>query len=321
MDLAAIYEPVAGDLERLNHLLLEELRSDDAFIGQLIHHVLSTRGKMVRPALVFLSAQACGGAGEERLYIAAAVELIHVASLIHDDIIDQSDMRRGEATAHVRWGNQVAVLLGDYLFAKSFHLLSRVGHPLVAPAMAHATVGMSQAEIKQIKVGSTPHTNEETYFEIIEGKTARLFSAACQAGALVAGAALEEAEALATFGLNWGMAFQIVDDTLDLTSSPEVLGKPIASDIHGGKITLPMIIALKEGTPSDQERLRRLLQEPEGRFEEIRAVLDRYNAISAALDVARSYSERAATALRVLPESRAKRSLLELTEFVTSRVR
>ncbi len=322
MNLTAIYEPVRGDLDALRALLERELVSEDPFIGELVRHVLATPGKMVRPALVCLAAQASGGAGDARLWIAGAVELIHVASLIHDDIIDASEVRRGAATVNAQWGNQIAVLLGDYLFAKAFDLLSRVRDPHVSLAMAAASVEMSQAEILQIKYGGEPHEDEDVYFQIIRGKTAHLFSAACRAGGLAAGNP-RAAEALATYGLEWGMAFQITDDALDLTSHEEELGKPIHSDIRGGKVTLPVIRALRTATPLDRGRLMALLNGPlrDGQMDEVADLLERYHAVEYALGVAGGFSTRAAEALRVIPDGRAKDSLHRLTEFVVVRSR
>ena len=323
MDLARIYAPIQDDLDRLQELLERELITPDPFIGELVRHVLQTPGKMIRPALVCLSAQAAGGAGEARLWVAGAVELIHVASLIHDDIIDEADTRRSTPTVNVRWGNQVAVLLGDYLFAKAFDLLSRVRHTEVALAMARASVEMSQAEIMQIKYGSEPHEDEGVYFRIIGGKTAHLFSAACRSGGLAAGAP-EAAEALGVFGLEWGMAFQITDDALDLTSREEALGKPIRSDIRGGKVTLPLIHTLRSAAPDDRTRLLELLGQGmvmDGQMEEVERLLGRYRGVDYALATAAEYSRRAEAALALLPQSPARESLRALTEFVVVRSR
>lgn len=320
MDLATIFRPVRDDLDQLQEVLQRELASDDSFIGELVHHVLDTRGKLIRPALVCLSAQASGGAGDARLWIAAAVELIHIASLIHDDIIDASDVRRGIVTVNAQWGNQIAVLLGDYLFAKAFDLLSRVRHPEVAPTLAVATVKMSQAEILQIKYGQTPHEDEAIYLKIIAGKTAHLFSAACRVGALVARNP-ELADPLGAYGLQWGMAFQITDDALDLTSRAEALGKPIHSDIPGGKVTLPVIRSLQRASPEDHARLVRLLGTSmhDGHIPEVDALLRRYDGVAYALDVARKFSTDAASALKPLVAGPAKTSLEQLTEFVLVR--
>lgn len=323
LDLAEIYTPVRRDLDALEGLLREELVSEDPFIGELVSYVLSTRGKLVRPALACLSAEAIGGGEQERLYIAGTVELIHIASLIHDDIIDAADMRRGTPTVNVQWGNQIAVLLGDLLFARAFDLISRVRHPDVAPAVAEAAVRMSQAEIMQIEHASEPHSDERVYLRIIEGKTAALFAAACRAGGLVAGATAAQVAALADFGLAWGMSFQITDDALDLTSRTEELGKPIGSDIQGGKVTLPIIHTLRTAGEADRAALLRLLQlpSPDGKMEEVRLLLGRNGGIDYALDIAREYAERAAAALSALPASPAQESLRELTQFVLVRPR
>ncbi|HXF81222.1 MAG TPA: polyprenyl synthetase family protein [bacterium] len=322
MDLPRIYAPIQDDLDRLGALLERELIAPDPFIGELVRHVLATPGKMIRPALVCLSAQAGGGAGESRLWIAAAVELIHIASLIHDDIIDDADTRRNAPTVNVRWGNQIAVLLGDYLFARAFDLLSRVRDTGVAEVMARASVEMSQAEILQIKYGGEPHDDEAVYFRIIGGKTAHLFAAACRAGALAAGNA-RAAQALGVFGLEWGMAFQITDDALDLTSQAESLGKPIHSDIRGGKVTLPLIHTLRAAAPADRARLIELLADTsgDGRLAEVEVLLARYRGVEYALRTAAEYSRRAAAALAELPPTPARESLRALTEFVVVRAR
>jgi octaprenyl-diphosphate synthase len=322
VNLSTIYEPVQDDLTAVGALLERELISPDPFIGELVRHVLATPGKMVRPALVCLAAQASGGAGESRLWIAAAVELIHVASLIHDDIIDASDVRRGASTVNALWGNQIAVLLGDYLFAKAFDLLSRVRDPQVSLAMAAASVEMSQAEILQIKYGSGPHEEEDVYFRIIRGKTAQLFSAACRSGGLAAGNR-GAADALGRYGLEWGMAFQITDDALDLTSRTEELGKPIHSDIRGGKVTLPVIRVLRTASPPDQHTLRSLLAAGvrAGATDDVGRLLERYRAVEYALEVAGGYSARAAEALEPVPDGPAKESLRRLAEFVVMRSR
>jgi octaprenyl-diphosphate synthase len=291
---------------------------------------------MIRPALVCLSAQASGGPGKKsgrdgsspewaRLGVAGAVELIHVASLIHDDVIDAADRRRGRASVNALWGNQVAVLLGDYLFSKAFHLLVRLRQDEIAAAVAWATTRMSQAEIQQIKCGNRPHTDEKIYFDIIEGKTAELMSAACRCGALTTAAAEDAAAALSTFGLEWGMAFQITDDALDLTESADSLGKPIGSDIQTGKMTLPIIHALTHAPEADRQRLQEILHRTDGDHQEgmddVREILGRCGAIEHALDVARLRARRAAAALDSLERSPARESLMALVEFVTGRKR
>ncbi|MCS7236518.1 MAG: polyprenyl synthetase family protein [Armatimonadota bacterium] len=315
--LASAYAPVREDLDRLQHLLHQELAAHDPFLMELVSHVLQTRGKMVRPALAFLCARVAGGGGAHRDLLAAAVELIHVASLIHDDVIDEADRRRGHATPNARWGNHVAVLLGDYLFSKAFHLLSRTGRDDVASRVAFATVRMSQAELLQIKYGNTPHTDESIYFAIVEGKTAQLVSSACAGGALVGGAEGELVERLGAFGLHWGVAFQITDDTLDLTSDPEVLGKPIGSDVRGGKVTLPLIHALRTADEAGRRRLEAWIRS--GDLEPLRQALEASGSLAYALEVARQHAHRALQLLDTLPPGPERDSLAALTEFVVSR--
>ncbi len=322
-DLERIYAPVHGDLQRLGEVLRQELATDDPFIGELVTHVLATRGKLVRPALAFLSAAAAGGADEQRLWLAGTVELIHIASLIHDDVIDAADLRRGESTVNVVWGNQIAVLLGDYLFATAFDLISRVRHPQVSPTIAQAAVRMSQAEILATKHSGEPDEDEATYFAIIDGKTAALFSAACRAGALIAGAPVPVVNALTEFGRRWGLSFQITDDALDLTSTADTLGKPVGSDIDTGKVTLPVIAALRQASEPDRLRLQALLRAGAGDVvpSELRALVDRWGGVRYALDVARSLASGARATLETLPASPARGSLQDLAEFVVGRAR
>lgn len=321
--LDRIYAPVAGDLETLGGLLQRELATDDPFIGELVGHVLAARGKMVRPALALLSAAACGGADQQRLWLAGTVELIHMASLIHDDIIDSADLRRGTSTVNMLWGNQVAVLLGDYLFATAFDLVSRIRHPEVAPAIAMAAISMSQAEIQAVRIGGEPHDDEAAYYSIIEGKTARLFSAACRAGALIAGAPPAGADALGEYGLQWGMSFQITDDTLDLIGDRQALGKPVGSDADLGKVTLPVIAALRQAPEPDRQRMRALLRGPggDGPHAELRALVDRHGGVRHAMETARAFADRATAAIEGLPVGPAKASLIDLAAFVLVRAR
>jgi octaprenyl-diphosphate synthase len=379
--LDEIYAPIRPDLDAVLRFFRSELSSEDPFVGELVTHVLATRGKLLRPALACLSAAAAaprrgsvrGGANgpvhgaangpirggatrrfddgfEDRLGVAGAVELIHVASLIHDDVIDAADLRRGQASVNAVWGNQVAVLLGDFLFSKAFHILARLRAQGVATAMAAATVRMAQAEIMQIKYGNTPHTDERIYFGIIDGKTAALTCAACRCGALTAGAPREVADALAAFGLEWGTAFQITDDALDVTATADHLGKPIGSDIQTGKVTLPIIYALRDAPDTDARRLREILNADGDRglrlggdlpfgappggavrgavaaarvaaLDEVQAILARAGAVDRALGVARERAQRAARALDGVPPSPARDSLAALVEFVTVRSR
>lgn len=321
--LEQIYAPVAEDLGLLARLLRSELASSDPFVSGLVDHVLSVQGKLIRPALALLSASACGGADDQRFQLAATVELVHVASLIHDDIIDAADLRRGVPTVNERWGNQIAVLVGDYLFATAFRLASRIRHAQVAPALAEASVLMSRAEIMAASPGDRPYEDEARYYAIIEGKTAALFSAACRCGALIAGAPPDAAGAMAEYGLRWGVAFQITDDTLDLVGDPGLLGKPIGSDVGAGKITLPVIAALRNAPGPDRERLIDMLQRPPGPGfrDEMQGLLDRHGGFRYATDAAYRSAGAAAAALGVLPDGPARASLLRLADFVVARIR
>ncbi|MDQ2800577.1 MAG: polyprenyl synthetase family protein, partial [Armatimonadota bacterium] len=258
-------DPVGEDLAAIEALLQDEIRSDVRAAYAISGHTLSAGGKRLRPALVTLTAHAIGGPfPAATIYASAAsAELIHMASLIHDDVVDGASERRGRPTAGAAFGNQISVLVGDYLLAKSIYLAAREGNMDVIRVFSQVTVGLSEGEVLQITAKGDADTSEETYRKIIQKKTAGFIAGCCEIGAMLAGGSPAQIDALAAYGLNCGLAFQIADDLLDYLGDPRKTGKPQCSDLREGKMTLPLILALRDVSLDEREDLLTILQEPE----------------------------------------------------------
>lgn len=318
---------IGDDLAAIERLLNDEIRSDVRAAYAISGHTLSAGGKRLRPALVTLAARAV----QHHFPLvtvhasAAAAELIHMASLIHDDVVDNADSRRGRPTANAAFGNQISVLVGDYLLAKSIYLAAREGNLDVIRVFSKVTVGLSEGEVLQITAKGDVDTSEETYRRIIEKKTAGFIAGCCEIGAMLAEASPSALDALTNYGLNLGLAFQIADDLLDYTGDPAVTGKPRCGDLREGKMTLPLILALQDVGVSERRSLLRILQEPEALTEsEIASVLDtiaRHDGYSRTAHVARAYVRAAQDALTALPASPYHQSLAVLADYALTRQR
>ena len=241
-----------GDLERVNRLILERMRSPVALIPQLAGHLVAGGGKRLRPMLTLGCARMCGYRGDRHIALAAAVEFIHTATLLHDDVVDDSDLRRGRDTANAIWGNKPAVLVGDFLFSRSFELMVADGSLRVLEILSRASAVIAEGEVMQLMTTGNTATTEADYLVVIQSKTAELFAAASRIGAVLAGRPFDEEEALDRFGRNLGMAFQLVDDLLDFSAHQAELGKSIGDDFRDGKMTLPVLLAYARG--DDEER-------------------------------------------------------------------
>ncbi len=333
MNLDDIYGPIQEELRGAEELFKKVLASDNEFVRQMVEHLGQSSGKRMRAALVLLTAKACGlgkkaRAGAERevkeqsLAVAEAVELIHIATLVHDDIIDNSPIRRGRKTLNFLWGNEVTVLMGDFVFAKVFQLLAQsVDRPLIR-AISRATDRLCEGEIQEVRSRFLVTQGEGDYFDTIEKKTASLMAVSCEAAGMLAGSAPEQVEALRLFGLKFGTAFQIADDLLDLTADPEKLGKPQGHDIREGKITLPLLHALATADPKRRAQMQELLLlDPidDRRLGEVVGFIRDQDGVEYARRRALKLIEEAKGLLAALPESPAKRSLLALADYVTSR--
>lgn len=321
MQLSDIYKPIKEDLDRVEDVLRACLATEGKLIYQVSRYVLSASGKRLRPALVVLSSK-IGDNGEQNVvYLAAAVELIHTASLIHDDVIDRADLRREKATVNSKWGNELSVLFGDYIYSKAFSLLARIEGSEILSSLSRSTSIMCEGEMIQIAQRYNLDLSEEEYLSIIRKKTAALFSASCELGAVLGGADSEKVNALSRYGSNFGIAFQIVDDCLDITGEEKDLGKSLGSDLKGGKMTLPLIFLLNLVPEREKKEAKSLLQ-LKGRSAsqtQIREMTQEYGAIDHSLNRAREYIDRAKGDLQILGASVLKESFVHLADDLLRR--
>jgi octaprenyl-diphosphate synthase len=320
MDIEHIRAPVAGDLQAVNQLIRQELHSDVILINQLAGYIIDGGGKRLRPVTVLLTARACGYGGEQHIAAAAIVEFIHTATLLHDDVVDESGLRRGRETANAIWGNQASVLVGDFLYSRAFQMMVGIGAMRVMEIMADTTNTIAEGEVMQLLNCHDPDTTEERYMRVIYCKTARLFEAAAQLGAVLAGRPREEELALGRYGLHLGMAFQLVDDALDYNASSAELGKNIGDDLAEGKPTLPLIYAMSHGSSEERHIIREVIEQGGlDRIESITRTIESTGALDYTLALAVKEAERASVHLKSLPGSPARDALIELAEFAVKR--
>jgi octaprenyl-diphosphate synthase len=318
--LAVLYAPIAAELVEAEKVFIAELASRHPFVQQLVEHSADFRGKRLRPALVLLTAKASGEIHSDHSVLAAVVEMIHTATLVHDDVLDESMIRRHAATVNAEWGNETAVLMGDYLFTHAFHLAASLETTLACRWIGHATNLVCEGEMQQVNNRGNFDLDEDAYFAIIRGKTAELTAVSCRLGAYYAGASETVVAAMEDYGRDLGVAFQIADDVLDLWGEERATGKSLGTDLEKQKLTLPLIRLLETSTPEVAESIRRLLAEakPEDRHK-IRDLLDQSEALQYAWSQAERYAAKAAAALDVLPESPCKAVLRTLTHYVVRR--
>ncbi len=252
---------VAGDMAEVNRLIIEYMQSPVSLIPELATYIVASGGKRLRPLLTLAAARMCGYEGEHHWSLAAAVEFIHTATLLHDDVVDESDLRRGRDTANAVWGNQASVLVGDFLFSRAFQLMVNSGSVEVLKILSDASATIAAGEVLQLTTAGEPSTDVGSYMKVIEGKTAALFAAAAEVGAVIAARPPEEAQALRTFGTELGIAFQLIDDRLDYDADQKALGKTIGDDFREGKVTLPIIIAYQKGTDAERAFWKRTIGE------------------------------------------------------------
>ncbi|HLU40651.1 MAG TPA: polyprenyl synthetase family protein [Planctomycetota bacterium] len=315
-DLFALVRP---ELERMNAALLRDLDATAVEVQELIEHVGQYRGKQLRPALVFLWAHAAGGVNGDHFTVAKVIELIHLATLVHDDVLDGADRRRRVPTLNALHGNEVPVLLGDYIYARAFHMSVTMADLACSRRLADVTRLMCQGEITQILHRFDFSWDEDRYFAVIRDKTATLYAAACELGVHYAHGTCALTEAAQRYGEEIGIAFQIVDDCLDLEGDEDEVGKSLGTDLAKGKLTLPLLFLLREEEPA--RRLRRLMEEGRGEFglRRLRDEFDLAAAVSASHEVAQRHVERARAALEPLPAGPARAALLDLADYVIQR--
>jgi octaprenyl-diphosphate synthase len=320
--LDALAALVAEDVLAVNQLIVQRMESRVALIPRLAGHIIAAGGKRLRPILTLASAQLCGYQGERHRKLAASVEFIHTATLLHDDVVDASDLRRGGPSANVLFGNEASVLVGDFLFSRAFELMVEDGSIDVLRILSHASAVIAEGEVLQLATTNDSTTSEQAYLEVVRAKTAELFAAACRIGAVVAGRPASEEEALRTFGLNLGIAFQIIDDVLDYSAEQARLGKTVGDDFREGKVTLPVILAIHRGSEAERTFWKRTLDDSDQRDGDLAHAQDlmrRHHALRDATLRARHYSAIARDALGLFPDHPVRQALLDIVDFTVER--
>ncbi|MEJ2425636.1 MAG: octaprenyl diphosphate synthase [Candidatus Thiodiazotropha sp.] len=320
MDITRIRDLIADDMEAVNRLIIEQLKSDVVLINQIGAYIVHSGGKRLRPMIVLLAARACGYTAQRHIDLAAIIEFIHTATLLHDDVVDGSDLRRNRETANAVWGNEASVLVGDFLYSRAFEMMVSVGRMPVMDILSHATNRIAEGEVLQLLNVHNPEATEAEYMEVIKRKTATLFEAGARLGGVIADAPPEMQQALADYGLHLGIAFQLVDDALDYQSDNHEIGKNIGDDLAEGKPTLPLIESLKQAAPEQRTRLSHVIEN--GGLEEIDFVMQMIQesgAIDYTINLARQEAEQAKQALQNLPEGPYKEALLQVADFSVAR--
>jgi octaprenyl-diphosphate synthase len=320
MSLDSIKQPVSNDLIAVDSVIRARLASDVVLVNQVAEYIIHSGGKRIRPLVAVLAGRACGQSGQTLASTAAIVEFIHTATLLHDDVVDGSDKRRGRDTANAVWGNEASVLVGDYLYSRAFEMMVELGSMRVMDVMASATNKIAEGEVLQLMNAHDADTTEARYFEVIYRKTAKLFEAGAQIAAITANASPTHEKALAEYGKHLGTAFQLVDDVLDYRASAEELGKNLGDDLAEGKPTLPLIHALKHGNAEQQQLIRTAIEN--GGLDSIDAItqiIESTGGLDYTARLAQGETELAIAALAALPESPHVRALRELAEFAVSR--
>ena len=322
--LTTLVRLVRDDLEACNRTIVARMDSPVALIPQLAAHLVAAGGKRLRPLLTLAAARMCGVTGDRHVKLAACVEFIHTATLLHDDVVDESQLRRGLASANAVFGNKASVLVGDFLFARAFQLMVEDGSLKVLEILSGASATIAEGEVLQLVTQNDLSTDEDRYLDVIKGKTAALFAAACQVGAVVASRPAAEERALADYGMNLGIAFQLVDDALDYAADQATLGKTVGDDFREGKITLPVLAAYAAGDPTEREFWRRTIEASEQTDADLHHamdLMDRRGAIATTLARAAEFAAEAKSSLAIFPDSALKRSFTAVADYTVSRGR
>jgi octaprenyl-diphosphate synthase len=322
--LTALTALVREDLEACNRLIVERMQSPVALIPQLAAHIVAAGGKRLRPLLTLAAARMAGYRGDRHVALAACVEFIHTATLLHDDVVDESALRRGQASANALFGNKPSVLVGDFLFARAFQLMVRDGSLEVLRILSEASATIAEGEVLQLVIQNDTSSTEEQYLAVIQGKTAALFAAATEVGAVVADRPAREQAALRAYGHNLGIAFQLVDDALDYSAEQERLGKTVGDDFREGKITLPVLLAFARGDEAEKAFWRRTVEQREQSDDDLAeaiALMQKHRAFADTVGRARDYGAKALAALGAFPESVERHALADIVDFCISRAR
>ncbi len=320
--LESLQSFIASDLARVDEAIMARVGARAALIPDMAAHLVHSGGKRLRPSLTLICARLCGYQGERHVHLAAAVEFLHSATLLHDDVVDESALRRGVPTANNIWGNKASILVGDFLLGQAFMLMVGDGSLEVLRILSSASAIIAEGEVMQMVATSDLGTSEDDYIRIISAKTAQLFSAACEIGAVVSDRPQAEQKALFDFGMNLGIAFQIADDALDYSAKQEELGKSIGDDFHEGKVTLPVIHAYANGTAEERLFWKRVIEEKSQKdsdLEKAKELIQKHQSLRYTMDRAVEFVENAKQALNLFPASQEKDILLELLDFSVNR--
>lgn len=315
-----IYGPVSDDFARVNELIFSQLTSQVPLVEKIGHYIVSSGGKRLRPLLVLLTCRALEQSSDAHLKLAAVIEFLHTATLLHDDVVDTSELRRGRATANANWGNAPSVLVGDYLYSRAFQMMVSLDSMAVMDVLSSATAVIAEGEVLQLVNAKNPDLTEDQYMAVIRSKTAMLFKAASHSAALLCNASESDSTAMGNYGLHLGLAFQLVDDVLDYSGNTLEMGKNVGDDLAEGKATLPLIQAMKVCGEDDRLIIRRAIRK--GGLEKLERICDivrQTGALDYTLSLAREQAKLAAQCTEVLPKSAARDALLSLTEMAVSR--
>ncbi len=320
MDITTIRQLIASDMDSVDKLIIQSLKSDVVLINQIGAYIVHSGGKRLRPMIVLMAAQACSYSGNRHIDLAAIIEFIHTATLLHDDVVDGSELRRNRETANAVWGNEASVLVGDFLYSRSFEMMVGVGEMRVMDILSHATNRIAEGEVLQLLNVHNPETSENEYMEVIKRKTATLFEAGARLGAVIGGVSEAQEQALAAYGLHLGIAFQLVDDALDYDASKSDIGKNVGDDLAEGKPTLPLIQAMKQADAETREHLAQIIEQ--GGLDQIDFVMQAIansDAIAYTQQLARDEAELAKQALSPLPDTPYRQALADLADFSVAR--
>ena len=320
MPSSQLFGPVASDFTAINELIESSLHSRVPLVAEIAAYLVQAGGKRLRPLLVLLAARSCGDSSPHPVKLAVAIEFLHTAMLLHDDVVDESTLRRGRRTANAEWGNAASVLVGDFLHSRAFELMVELGNIDVMALISKATNGIAEGEVQQLTLLQNTSTSEADYLEVIYRKTALLFEVSAESGAVLGGASASEAAAYREYGRHLGLAFQLMDDWLDYEGSAQDLGKNTGDDLAEGKVTLPIILALKAAGASDRRILEQAITQPGSvAFEDVRCIAERCGGIETTKHRAAAEASLAESALQDLPESACKSQMIRLSQFAVER--
>lgn len=311
-----------ADMKAMNDIILARMESNVPLVQQLAGYLIASGGKRIRPLLTLASTAIFDGEMRRAHLLAACVEFIHTATLLHDDVVDQSDERRGQAAANAVFGNQASVLVGDFLFSRAFQMMVDDGNLDILRILSDASAIIAQGEVMQLTTANNLETTMDDYISVIQAKTAALFAAACEVGPIIANQDLDKARNMAEFGMNLGIAFQIVDDVLDYSANQEKLGKTVGDDFREGKMTAPIIISLQKANAQEKDFWQRTLankEQNDNDLEKAQKIIQHHEAFAKSMDIAKSYAARASENLKSAPESDLKNLLRDLVHFTISR--